>query len=94
MTEDGTGPREGSRGPAGLTWAEWGLLLVLAAVQITHIVDFMILMPLGPRLMKDLHIERYRRQRAERFACSHEEYRREVYSKRRLSPGGREPSRG
>jgi hypothetical protein len=42
----------------------------------------------------DMHIERYRRQRAERFACSHEEYRREVYSKRRLSPGGREPSRG
>ena len=50
------GLRERSRGPAGLTWAEWGLLLVLAAVQITHIVDFMILMPLGPRLMHDLRI--------------------------------------
>jgi len=32
------------------------LLLLLAAVQFTHIVDFMILMPLGPQLMRDLHI--------------------------------------
>ncbi len=29
---------------------------MLAAVQFTHIVDFMILMPLGPQLMRDLHI--------------------------------------
>ncbi len=35
---------------------ERGLLLLLAAVQFTHIVDFMILMPLGPQLMRDLHI--------------------------------------
>src|SRR6478736_580820 len=32
------------------------LLLLLAAVQFTHIMDFMILMPLGPQLMRDLHI--------------------------------------
>ena len=32
------------------------LLLLLAAVQFTHIVDFMILMPLGPQLLRDLHI--------------------------------------
>src|SRR6266581_9226250 len=32
------------------------LLLLLAAVQFTHIVDFMILMPLGPQLMRELHI--------------------------------------
>jgi predicted MFS family arabinose efflux permease len=31
-----------------LTAHEWLLLLVLAAVQFTHIVDFMIIMPLGP----------------------------------------------
>jgi predicted MFS family arabinose efflux permease len=31
-------------------------LLLLAAVQFTHIVDFMVLMPLGPQLMRDLHI--------------------------------------
>jgi predicted MFS family arabinose efflux permease len=35
-----------------LTWSEMVLLLVLAAVQFTHIVDFVIIMPLGPR-MKD-----------------------------------------
>ena len=35
-----------------LTWPEMMLLLVLAAVQFTHIVDFMIVMPLGPLLEK------------------------------------------
>jgi predicted MFS family arabinose efflux permease len=32
---------------------EWLLLLVLAAVQFTHIVDFMIIMPLGSRFIND-----------------------------------------
>jgi predicted MFS family arabinose efflux permease len=36
---------------AGLSAHEWLLLLVLAAVQFTHIVDFMILMPLGSRFI-------------------------------------------
>ena len=36
--------------------SERTLLLLLAAVQFTHIVDFMILMPLGPQLMRDLHL--------------------------------------
>src|SRR5258706_2815009 len=36
--------------------SERPLLLLLAAVQFTHIVDFMILMPIGPQLMRDLHI--------------------------------------
>ena len=36
--------------------SERALLLLLAAVQFTHIVDFMILMPLGPQLMRELHI--------------------------------------
>jgi len=36
--------------------SERWLLLLLAAVQFTHIVDFMILMPLGPQLLRDLHI--------------------------------------
>ena len=35
-----------------LTWPEMMLLLVLAAVQFTHIVDFMIVMPLEPLLAK------------------------------------------
>src|SRR6202012_4300830 len=38
------------------TLSERSLLLLLAAVQFTHIVDFMILMPLGPQLMRDLHV--------------------------------------
>src|SRR5262245_65962769 len=36
---------------AGLSAHQWLLLLVLAAVQFTHIVDFMILMPLGSRFI-------------------------------------------
>ena len=36
--------------------SERSLLFLLAAVQFTHIVDFMILMPLGPQLMRELHI--------------------------------------
>lgn len=39
-----------------LTRAEWGLILVLVAVQFTHMVDFVIVMPLGDRLIRELHI--------------------------------------
>ncbi|MES2474753.1 MAG: MFS transporter [Verrucomicrobiota bacterium] len=37
--------------------SEKRLLLLLAAVQFTHIMDFMIMMPLGPQLMRELHID-------------------------------------
>jgi DHA1 family inner membrane transport protein len=37
-------------------FSERPLLLLLAAVQFTHIMDFMILMPLGPQLMRDLSV--------------------------------------
>lgn len=37
--------------------SERRLLLLLAAVQFTHIVDFMIMMPLGPQLMRELGID-------------------------------------
>ncbi len=40
----------------GLTRPEWVLLLVLAAVQFTHSMDFMVLMPLGPQCEKELQI--------------------------------------
>src|SRR5262245_24744226 len=40
----------------GLTRREWGIVLVLAAVQFTHMVDFVIIMPLGKRLMTELHM--------------------------------------
>ena len=36
--------------------SEKWLLLLLAAVQFTHIMDFMIMMPLGPQLMRELEI--------------------------------------
>lgn len=36
--------------------SERNLLLLLAAVQFTHIMDFMIMMPLGPQLMRELQI--------------------------------------
>jgi predicted MFS family arabinose efflux permease len=36
--------------------SERSLLLLLAAVQFTHIMDFMIMMPLGPQLMREMQI--------------------------------------
>jgi predicted MFS family arabinose efflux permease len=39
-----------------LSRGEWQLLLVLAAVQFTHLVDFMIVLPLGPQFMRVLKI--------------------------------------
>ena len=50
---------EGSSSPsqsAQITRAEWGLILVLVAIQFTHMVDFVIIMPLGGRLMSELSI--------------------------------------
>lgn len=38
------------------TLSERALLLLLAAVQFTHIMDFMIMMPMGPQLMRELGI--------------------------------------
>ena len=50
-------PDPGSRPPSPrLTRPEWALLLVLVAVQFTHMVDFVIIMPLGKRLMSELAI--------------------------------------
>lgn len=37
-------------------FTERPLLFLLAAIQFTHITDFMIMMPLGPQLMRDLSI--------------------------------------
>jgi predicted MFS family arabinose efflux permease len=39
-----------------LSAAEWVLLLVLASMQFTHIVDFMIIMPLGPEYMREMSL--------------------------------------
>ncbi|TDU66215.1 putative MFS family arabinose efflux permease [Prosthecobacter fusiformis] len=36
--------------------SEKALLILLAAVQFAHIMDFMVMMPLGPQLMRELNI--------------------------------------
>src|SRR5262245_33721914 len=43
-----------ARAGAWLTAGEWLLLLVLAAVQFSHIVDFMIIIPLGPGYKEEM----------------------------------------
>jgi predicted MFS family arabinose efflux permease len=53
MSADG----EPSRSPSSrLSRSEWALLGVLVAIQFTHIVDFVIIMPLGDRLRRELAI--------------------------------------
>lgn len=42
--------------PAAQPASEKRLLLLLAAVQFTHIMDFMVMMPLGTQLMRELNI--------------------------------------
>jgi predicted MFS family arabinose efflux permease len=42
--------------PPRITRGEWALILVLMAIHFTHMVDFVILMPLGNRLMNELDI--------------------------------------
>lgn len=37
--------------------SEWVLLCLMAAIQFSHIVDFMIMMPLGPQLMRLFQID-------------------------------------
>ncbi|MGL6095843.1 MAG: MFS transporter [Fimbriiglobus sp.] len=51
-----TPPKQEHPAKPRITRAQWGVVLVLAAVQFTHIVDFVIIMPLGDRLMADLGI--------------------------------------
>lgn len=47
---------ESGSSAAKITRSEWGLILVLVAIQFTHMVDFVIIMPLGGRLMKELSL--------------------------------------
>src|SRR5436309_697891 len=60
MIEEGSaapGQQGGTPGdPLRLTRAEWLLLLILAAVQFTHIIDFVIVMPLGPVFKSALNL--------------------------------------
>jgi predicted MFS family arabinose efflux permease len=45
---------DGSR--PGITRSQWGVILLLAAVNFTHITDFVIIMPLSEQLMRELAI--------------------------------------
>jgi predicted MFS family arabinose efflux permease len=60
MIEEGSAATEQKGGipgePLRLTRSEWFLLLVLAAVQFTHIIDFVIVMPLGPVFKSALNL--------------------------------------
>jgi predicted MFS family arabinose efflux permease len=53
---EGNGTLAGQPPRLRLTGAEWVLLLVLAAVQFTHIMDFIIIMPLEPQFEATLGI--------------------------------------
>jgi predicted MFS family arabinose efflux permease len=52
----GAGAEEGVVGEKKLIGKGWPLLLVLAGIQFSHILDFAILMPLGPRYQRELQI--------------------------------------
>ena len=39
-----------------LTGDEWKLVLLLSAINITHILDFVIVMPLGDQLRQELQV--------------------------------------
>jgi len=52
----GLGHNENFKGRSMFSREEKFLIFLLSLVQFTHIVDFMIVMPLGPTLMKELEI--------------------------------------
>lgn len=54
---EGASSQPGTPPTARISRAEWGLILVLVAVHFTHMVDFVIIMPLGGRLMSELKID-------------------------------------
>jgi predicted MFS family arabinose efflux permease len=56
MSASGEGQPAQSPATARLTRSEWALLLILVAIQFTHMVDFVIIMPLGDRFRKELGV--------------------------------------
>jgi predicted MFS family arabinose efflux permease len=54
--EESSTPHHRAGGKVHLTAREWLLLAVLAGIQFTHIVDFMIIMPLGPVYIAEMHL--------------------------------------
>ena len=56
MSETPAEPPSARPPPPRITRGEWALILVLVAIHFTHMVDFVIIMPLGKRFMDELHI--------------------------------------
>jgi predicted MFS family arabinose efflux permease len=56
MPESASEPASERQPPPRITRGEWALILVLVAIHFTHMVDFVIIMPLGKRLMDELTI--------------------------------------
>ena len=54
---DGRAGGDSQGRPSGFQLSEMMLLLMLASVQFTSIVDFMVVMPLGPQLKRLLGID-------------------------------------
>ena len=54
-TSEGPAAQGGSSSPR-ITLREWLLLVVLAGIQFTNIVDFMLIMPLGPIFQKEMKL--------------------------------------
>ena len=55
MSDSGGEPAQ-RPAPPRITRGEWALILLLVAIHFTHMVDFVILMPLGDGLMNELGI--------------------------------------
>jgi predicted MFS family arabinose efflux permease len=55
-TEASSAPPQSVNATALTVAKEWQLLAVLASVQFTHIMDFMVMMPLGPQFMRIFHL--------------------------------------
>src|SRR5947209_4825300 len=55
-TAEEEAPARPTASASKLSRSEWVLLLVLGAVQFTHIIDFMIVMPLEPHYERELAI--------------------------------------
>lgn len=56
MSEPAGEPASRRSAPPPITRGEWAVILVLVAIHFTHMVDFVIIMPLGKRLMDELAI--------------------------------------
>ncbi len=57
MSDEAAGPGEPYPQPPALPGGGWPLLLVLATIQFTHVLDFIIMMPLGPLYTREMGLQ-------------------------------------